>query len=89
MSDYSTSKKIKGLRRADYRTSKKLKRHRRKLAKLRSDYNDVMKALGTRNPRITKKRAPCGIRTTLETLKHKISALKHEIALGHFRLACA
>jgi hypothetical protein len=46
-----------------------------------------MEALG--NPRITNKRAPCGNKTTLETLKHKISAFEHEIALGHFHLACA
>ena len=75
MSDNSTSKKLKGLR--------------RELDKLRSDYNDVMEALGTRNSRITKKRAPCGIRTTLRTLKHKISALEHKIALGNFYIACA
>ena len=72
---------------SNYRTSKKLSCLRRKLAKLWREHNDVMEALG--NPRITNKRAPCGNKTTLETLKHKISAFEHEIELGHFHLACA
>jgi len=66
----------------NYRISKKFNALRRKLAKLVCEYKDVMEALG-----ITITRAPCG--NTLEAMKNEISALKHEIALGNFRLACA
>ena len=69
---------------SNYSTSKKINALRRKLAKLGREYNDVMEALG-----ITITRAPCGNMTTLQTLKHEIRALEHEIALGNFRLACA